>query len=692
MRNIYILTFLFISQTIVGQIYSTAKDSTSFTSIELGEITISGSKNDSKLKNMPSSVTLLTQRTIQDDNIKYLTDITSISPSVFMPSYGSKLTSPIYIRGIGSRINAPAVGLYVDNVPYFDKSSFNFDFFDLERIEILKGPQGTLYGRNTIGGVINIKTLSPKDFQGIKALAGMGSHGQYQANAGIYHKFNNQIAASLTSVYNRRKGFYTNEFLNETVDETEAIGLRGKILWNPISRLTIENIASYENSDEGGYPYSIYDSIAKKATPIRHSDPSSYKRSMFSNALIVNYKTNNVDMRLTSAIQLIDDEQGIDQDFSENAIYYINQTQNQFLYSEELIVKSSHKSMYNWLFGAMTFMQNFDKEVKVDVFSINRRTIKTYDHTIWGSALFHQSELSLGGLTLTGGIRIDFEKDKQDYTAQRITDQIVTPVDKQLKTFRFFEILPKIAANYRFNGTNLFLSIARGYKTGGFNSSFDENRPQDMTYDSEYSMNYEIGTKTSLLNKQLYADIALYYIDWNQQQIYQTNPNGIGSRLTNAGRSISMGFETSIKTVPICGYVTSISYGYNHATYKDYAVNENRNYNGNFIPYAPQHTLSVRLSKTYAVNGTELIDNVRINLLYNGLGKTYWSDENNSSQDFYNLLSTKVSLRKNNFAVNLWMKNILGSQYHVFSFQTSVATYVQNSRPMHFGVSLSYNL
>lgn len=83
-----------------------------------------------------------------------------------MPDYGSKLTSPVYIRGIGSKINAPSIGLYVDGIPYFEKSAFDFDFNEVDRIEVLRGPQGTLYGRNTMGGIINVYTKSPLKYEG----------------------------------------------------------------------------------------------------------------------------------------------------------------------------------------------------------------------------------------------------------------------------------------------------------------------------------------------------------------------------------------------------------------------------------------------------------------------------------------------------------------------------------------------
>ena len=114
-----------------------------------------------------------------------------------MPDYGSKLTSPVYIRGIGSRINSPSVGLYVDYVPYFEKAAFDFDFFDIKRIEVLRGPQGTLFGRNTMGGIVNIVTTSPMDYQGNHINLSAGNYGTYSLNAGHYGKINDKLGYSL---------------------------------------------------------------------------------------------------------------------------------------------------------------------------------------------------------------------------------------------------------------------------------------------------------------------------------------------------------------------------------------------------------------------------------------------------------------------------------------------------------------
>ena len=143
---------------------------------QLGEIAvISNPKSQINTFEFPASLTTFSSANIERMNIQSLKDFSSLAPNLYIPDYGSRLTSAIYIRGIGSRINSPAVGLNIDNVPYLDKSAFDFDFMDIERVEILRGPQGTLYGRNTMAGLINVYTKSPFDHPGTRVRVGYGN-------------------------------------------------------------------------------------------------------------------------------------------------------------------------------------------------------------------------------------------------------------------------------------------------------------------------------------------------------------------------------------------------------------------------------------------------------------------------------------------------------------------------------------
>lgn len=659
--------------------------------IELSEIVIKASKDNVTYKSIPASVSVISSEKLSENEIRTLSDISAMAPNFYMPEYGSKLTSPVYIRGIGSRINSPSVGLYVDYVPYFEKAAFNFDFFDVKRIEVLRGPQGTLFGRNTMGGIINVVTTSPMDFNGTILNLSAGNYGTYSVNAGHYDKLGNKFAYSLSMNYLHNDGFYTNIYTGNEVDKLNSYGARLRTIYELTRKITIENIAGFEVSKQGGYPYAIYNDSLKAAEKINYNQYSLYDRDLFSDALLVKYSGNNFDLTATTCFQYLADLQGIDQDFTADSLYYINQEQKQNMISQELLFKSKENRRYKWLFGAYAFYQAFDNEVDVDAYKSHLNYVKTYDHKIDGYAFFHQSALNdfiIKNLTVTAGVRIDAEKDYLNYTYDRtLNGRYAMLADTIYPALRSLEIIPRFALNYRLSASSLYAVVARGYKTGGFNSTFE--RPEDLTFDPEFSWNYEVGIKTPLLNNKLYADLAFYYIDWKNQQIYQTVPSGRGSMLKNAGHSVSQGGELSLKSAPLNGYEFAMSYGYTHARFVSYIVNASLNHNGNMLPYVPRNTLSAQVSKSIKVNNSQIIDNIRFNILYRGNGEIYWDEENSERQDYYGLLDAKVSFMRKSVQFDVWARNITNTEYASFYFEALGNKYVQTGRPAQIGMNLS---
>ncbi|MBK7628025.1 MAG: TonB-dependent receptor [Bacteroidales bacterium] len=666
-------------------------DSALMKMVKLGEIVIKASKDNVTFKSIPASVSVISAASISDNQIQSLNEISSSAPNFFMPDYGSKLTSPVYIRGIGSRINSPSVGLYVDYVPYFEKAAFDFDFFDIKRIEVLRGPQGTLFGRNTMGGIVNIVTTSPMDYTGTHLNLSAGNYGTYSVNGGHYGKLGNRFGYSLALNYVHNDGFFTNQFTGNQVDKLNSYGLRNRLIYEVSKKLTVENIIGFELSKQGGYPYALYNDSTMLAEKINYNQYSSYNRALFSDALLIKYTTSGFDLTATTSYQYLDDLQDIDQDFTPSSLFFISQKQKQNMVSQEVVIRSNGKHKYNWLLGGYGFYQAFDNAVNVDSYAASLSYLKTYDHKIDGYAFFHQSSLNdflIKDLTVTGGIRIDSEKDQLDYTYDRNLKGVQANLaDTLYPALESLEIIPRMAINYKILKSNLYVVIARGYKTGGFNSTFE--RPEDLTFNPEYSWNYEIGVKTPMLNNYIYADVALFYIDWKNQQIYQTVPSGRGSMLKNAGHSVSKGGELSIKTIPVKGFEFNISYGYTNATFISYEVNATTNYNGNYLPYVPRHTLSLQTTKSIKVNNSSMLDNIRVNLLYRGAGNIYWDEKNSVSQPFYGLIDGKVSFVKKSMQFDIWAKNILNTYYEAFYFEALGNKYVQTGKPAQVGINLS---
>lgn len=658
--------------------------------LELGEIVIKASKDNVTYKRIPASVSVISSGIIENNEIKNLRDVTGTAPNFYMPDYGSKLTSPVYIRGIGSRINSPSVGLYVDYVPYFEKAAFDFDFFDVKRIEVLRGPQGTLFGRNTMGGIVNIVTTSPMDYQGTHLNVSAGNYGTYLANAANYGKIGNNLGYSLALNYLHNDGFYVNDYTGKTVDRLNSIGARNRLIYEVSKKFTIENIAGFEKSNQGGYPYSVYNDTLKAAERINYNQYSSYNRDLFSDALLLKYSGDNFEVVGTSSYQYLNDLQKIDQDFTSDSLFFIVQTQRQNMISQEVVARSKGAHKYNWLFGGYAFFQGFDNVVDVDDYAHKLNYTKTYDHKIDGYAIFHQSSFNdfiIKGLTITGGLRIDAEKDVLDYNYVRtLKGKFASLADTVYPSLRSLQLIPRMALNYKAGMNNIYAVVARGYKTGGFNSTFE--RPEDLTFNPEYSWNYEAGVKSNLFKNLIYADLAFFYIDWTHQQIYQTVPSGRGSMLKNAGHSSSRGLEFSVRTAPVKGFEFTLAYGYTRAKFHSYVVDTTTNYNGRYLPYVPGNTISLQASKLIKVRNSSLLDEIRISALYRGAGKIYWNEKNNASQDYYGLLDGKISFTRKTLQFDIWAKNILNTDYNSFYFTALGHNYVQTGKPMQLGVNL----
>ncbi|WP_347839340.1 TonB-dependent receptor [uncultured Draconibacterium sp.] len=672
-------------------------DTTQTNDVLIDEITVKSVKEVPRVKDVPASISLISARMIENDEITSIADISSRVPNFFMMDYGSKLQSPVFIRGIGSRLGTPSVGLYVDNVPFFEKTTFGFDFFDIDRIEVLRGPQGTLYGRNTMGGIINVYSKSPLYTDETSINLAAGSHGYYNANVNHYNKLNNKLGFSISANYMAHDGYFTNAYNGEPADDQYSASGRARFVWQATEKLTLENITSYEKSEQFGFPYAVYNKETNTSNDISINEENGYERDLFSNGLVAKFRNEKYEILSTTSYSYYDGLMVADQDYTAAKIYLFNTGDIQNMLSQELVFKSLGEKKYNWLFGAYGFYQTMDQHTTGDIFTANMKQDIRSKFDISGYALFHQSTLNdflIENLTLTAGIRLDVEKDELDYLfLMSVNGSPMSTVSEEDYSETFTEVLPKLALKYEINKSlNTYATVSKGYKSGGFNTNSAvvlENR----SYDAEQSWNYELGFKSSTLNHRLYFDAALFYIDWQEQQIDVPVPGGRGNMKTNAGESVSKGVELFARARLVKNLEASLGYGYTHATFSDYVVDEETNYNENFIPYVPRSTINASLNKTVELKNS-FLDKIVANLSYRGVGKHYWDLNNSVYQDYYGLMDAKLSFTSGKFQFDIWGKNIFDTSYNSYYFEISSLqnSYAQKGRPATMGVNLKITL
>lgn len=702
-----------------------------------------------KLQPIPTA-TLSMQR-IEEERIENVKDLSAIIPNYYIPEYGSKMTSSMYVRGMGARIDNPIMGLYVDGVPYFNKNNFDFDFCDIRSITVLRGPQSTLFGRNTMGGVIDITTLSPFSFQGTRLKAEYGNGNTLRLQASTYAVTNDSLGISASIYYKHSDGYYTNNYDGSDCDWSNSAGLRLRLQKTLSETTSFDNALSVSWLKQGGYPYRYLDSL-ENLSAVNYNDECGYRRLNINDGLSVQWLLGDFSLTNVAAYQYTDDCMQLDQDFLPKSMFTMKQAQREHLVSDELILKLRQTSTWTPLSGIMLFGRHIKMNAPVNfkadginelILSNANKGIQTAfpndeikfaeDHfTITddfrtetaGVAIYHNSTYRTGNFQLEGGIRLDAEKSWFNYDCSSLVNYRFTynmPVFEELETLikgkqsqQYMELLPRLSIAYLFGSSRIYASLSKGYKSGGFNTQlFSDilqngmmnNMMQDIgvqmlnptsnytvseviEYKPEYSWNYEVGINYAKPN--FTADAVLFFINCRDQQL-TVFPEGqsTGRMMTNAGRTRNFGAELSMSYW--CNqWRFTANYGYTNATFRNYRSG-GEDYRGKYVPYVPQHTVALGSEYAFLFSG-KLLDKLTLGVSWRGIGPIYWDEQNSVKQKFYGTFDASIRLQKQKFSCTIWGKNLTDTSYNVFYFVSMGNRFLQRGKPLQFGISFNYEI
>ena len=280
-----------------------------------------------------------------------LRSISSYCPNFVMPYYGSRYTSSIYARGIGSRVNAPAVGIYVDGIPVMSKSAFNTHFYDVERVDVMRGPQGTLYGMNSEGGLVRLYTRNPLRYQGTDIMAGAGSHGYQNYQISHYSRLGNNAGLMVGGFYNGQNGFFRNVTTGARADKIKEAGGRMKLVWSPTNRWNIALLGDYQYTWQNGFPYGQLDVESGHTASPASNHQGFYRRNVVNTGLNIGFRGNWFDFYSVSSYQYLKDYMRMDIDYKPADFMYMEERQFQNAFTQELSLKSNRTGFWHWTLG-----------------------------------------------------------------------------------------------------------------------------------------------------------------------------------------------------------------------------------------------------------------------------------------------------------------------------------------------------
>lgn len=764
----------------------------SLRNVDIEEVVIVASpKETQELRRQPVSASVLGAAHLETLGAGTLNSLSAFVPGFFMPDYGSRLTSAVYVRGIGSRSGASAVGMYVDNVPMTDKSAYSFSFIDVERVDVLRGSQGTLYGRNSMGGLVRIFTADPLRHHGTTISAGgeTGRAGRHVRAVTYIHPAEG-MALSVGGFYEGEDGFRTNTATGGRADRQDAVGGKVRAAWRVSDRLRLDLTLSGEASDEAACPYyPVGPDITDRV--IAQNRQSSYRRKLFTAGLGTEWLSPRFILSSITSYQYLTDRLFMDQDFSAADVFSLEQKQRLGVVTEELSLKSRPGSRWQWTTGAFGMYQHLETRCPVTFYAdgmamLNQMfssvlpqrpqmTLTLTDETLplsarletptVGAALFHQSTVDLGGgLSATAGLRLEYERHSLDLgsgSERDVAYRFTMPsfhIDHMMNTnpvvngdtwHDTWQLLPKVALqyNHRSGRGNVYVAVSKGYRSGGYNvqsysdlsqatlqrgimtgvrdysvetinrlplpeaskqaaiagltAAIDPHIPAaaDVTtlaYRPEQSWTYEMGGHLKFFDRRLSMDYTFFLMQTKDQQLARFAESGMGRVMVNAGRSRSCGAEITLRTSLMDERLhLTAAYGYTHAELTEYSLGASKgetvDYSGNRVPYAPEHTLGVMAAFRQPVS-CGILRALTAGANLNGAGRIYWDEANRYSQPFYARLDASVGAElKGGVTLTARAKNVTGTDYETFSFESMGNRFAQAADPRSFALDVTWN-
>lgn len=544
----------------------------------LESVTVTATKEATDVQQTMGSISTFTDVQIEDANMNFVQDLGLRVPNLNFFTGGMNLINLPTMRGIRSdpHNNISAVTLYVDDVPTSSNLGYIANLYDIERIEVLRGPQGTLYGRGTEGGVINIITRKPGNDPAGKATIEAGSGHMFRAKGDISGALVKDLMYLGLAVEGyRRDGWVRNDYDNGFVDDQGNVSGRGKLRLTPTDDLDITLSASVLRYDEG--TFSMYQWPTDEKRHVDTDTPGYNRSSIDEQSLHVRYDVTD-DLTLTSITsrRYTDADYEVDYDFSTMKGW---ETHNYSEYNdlgEELRLNYRMDNGASFLLGG--YANRYDRKVQYE-YTYTGGGRETKDVTDTYSAFAHARYPVWGGLSIVGGLRFD------TYT----TTFESTALDDE-KTWN--SASPKVGLEYQFTDDNMaYASVSRGYRAGGFNSYTPLSGTAE--FDEETLWAYEIGSKNFFLDKTLKVNAALFINDIKNVQVEEYVMDGrVPMPYTNnAGDTQSWGGELELSWFPLQGLELFGTLGYTHIRYGDFS-DILGDYKDNHLPYVPDFTYS----------------------------------------------------------------------------------------------------
>ena len=721
---------LAVAVALASQVASAEEESSSFA---LEEVIVTAQKREENLQEIPVSAQAFSAEDLRILGTDTVSELIYVAPSFNAGGLGGS-QQVMGIRGIVDFSRNPGVdprmGIYIDEVYQGQGYSADQPLLGLENVEILRGPQGTLFGKNTVSGAINLVTKKPtEDFEG-QLSATYGNEGQVKAQAYFSGGLTDTLLGSLAVSYDQRDGLYRNTFLNQDTGDYDRISSRGKLLWVATDALDFTLSLDYtrRNSTEPTGTERAIPAFETRAGFEADDLVEFWGVGLHANyALDSGYDLVSITAYRDSKFVLTGDDDMLPFDIQISAFDEFNKQ-----FTQELRIQSPSDGAFTWLAGLYYF--NSDRSTGrraifgKDLYNILIPALAPFAERLTGYAdvpskvkndsyavFVHADWAITDRFSTTFGVRYTEDKKSVDWQQVNHPDDpefaaSINPAFAQIPGIFFGAInreyegdrkehdtAPTIALNYQVNDeTMTYIRYGKAAKSGGYNADFMLLGLDYFEYDQESMHSYELGLKSTMFDDRVRLNLAGFKMDFKDYQVFQfverpgTTPT---VELTNAGKVSVDGVEMELTWVPIDNLRFVANSTWLDATYDVYLNPTGQDYAGNSLPYAPE--LKYFLGAQYMLqlaSGTITFD-----LDYTSVSRQFTDPGNLAVDtiDSYNLVNARVAYtpQNGNWELALWGRNLGDEEYARTNSDNFLGTPRVNwGEPLLYGVTYTYFL
>jgi iron complex outermembrane recepter protein len=673
--------------------------------ITVPPVVVTAQKEPADPQKLPVSVTTVGKDTLVGENLTSISDAGLFAPNTFFSDFQARKLSFPHFRGISSGPGNPAITTYIDGVPMIHTNASSVELLDVEQVEFVRGGQSALFGRNALGGIVNIASTRPSlnQWTGSGSVP-LGNYDSREFRGNVSGPLSANSAISIAAGRSVRDGFTTNDLYGTDIDSRGNTFGKAQLLWTPATNWETRFIVGGERARDGDYALTDLNSLQTNPFHTQRDFVGSTDRDLVSGTFLTRYAGTRFTFSTITGVVDWRTKDETDLDYSPLPLLIRNNAEDATQFTQEVRLASrveaplrlSDTMALRWQAGVFFFTQDYDQDAvnTYSPFVFPPRVPTVVEHHSPTAALDDSGIGIYGQATFTLRERTDlaigarFDHESKNAVLDTFLVPALFPPARVDGDRSFSNASPQASVAYRVRPDRMvYASIGSGYKAGGFNPA---SPPGAEAFDEEHTWQVEGGVKTSWAGGRVIANAALFYIDWDDLQLNLPNPEVPAQfYVANVGSARSAGFEAELTGRAAEGFEIFGVLGVTNGRFKDGSSSSGVDVSGNDLPSTPGYTATIGaryrhdVAEKMAVYGRGEVALI---------GSYQYDDANTAGQDAYSLTNLRAGVQWGSIFAEAWIRNAFDTRYIPIAFAypgLAPSGFVgEIGRPRTYGINL----